>query len=263
MKPSDHGRFCWFDLMTTDPAGSLKFYQELFGWRVDTVPMGDQQYDMLFMDDRPLGGVVPMNADDGIPTHWIPYVAVNNIEDTCRCAQDNGATVCVPPTDIGPGMFAILNDPQGGVISTWQTQEDLLPTPGKDEVGLFCWSECMSTNAEAGAKFYQALFGWSGETMNMAVGGQDMPYHVFFQNKEHHAGMMDLPAEAVAQGASTHWLNYVNVEDVDVAAEKAASLGATLLCPATDIPHTGRFCVIQDPQGGMVALFTHKETETA
>jgi predicted enzyme related to lactoylglutathione lyase len=49
-------------------------------------------------------------------------------------------------------------------------------------------------------------------------------------------------------------LPYFGVASVDVAAEKAASLGATTYVPPTDIPGTGRFAVFADPQGATFAI---------
>ena len=82
----------------------------------------------------------------------------------------------------------------------------------------------------------------------------------FEMGGEHHAGIMELPHDAQDMGAKSHWLSYVTVEDVDAMLEKAQELGASVLCPPTDIPETGRFAVIQDPQGGMLSLFTYAES---
>lgn len=262
MAAKDHGRFCWYDLMSTDPAGSKDFYTKLFGWRVEPTSMegmGEMKYDMLYMGDRPLGGVVPLGPDDGLPTHWIPYVAVKDVHETCETVGSKGGQVCVPPTSIGPGTFAVANDPQGAFISIWQNEEEMPPDAPNGTPGLFCWNECMSTDAAAGADFYAAVFGWKPNAMEMEVGGCRMTYRTFEMEDGHHAGIMDLPPDALEQGAKPHWLSYVTVDDCDTAMEKAKGLGATVLCPPTDIPDTGRFCVIQDPQGGMLSLFTYSE----
>jgi predicted enzyme related to lactoylglutathione lyase len=260
MSAPDHGRFCWHDLMSTDPDGSLAFYGELLGWSmkpVDTAP--EHTYNMLFAGEVPVGGIVPLDPDDGLPTHWMPYVAVDSMEDSCARAAELGGAVCVPPTDIGPGVFSVITDPQGGFFSLWKSKEPLQPEPGKPLHGTFCWHECMSTDAGGSADYYAGLFGWRVESLEMEVGGGEMTYRIFHHGDSHHGGAMDLPPPTIEQGARTHWLNYVTVDDVDASAEKAASLGAAVLCPCTDIPNTGRFCVIQDPQGGMLALFTHAE----
>lgn len=258
MSTPDHGRFCWHDLMSTDADGSLAFYGELLGWTMKQTDMDPKHsYNMLFAGETAVGGIVPLDPDEDLPTHWMPYVAVDSIEDSCAKASELGGGVCVPATDIGPGVFAVINDPQGGFFSLWKSKEALDPVPEKAIHGLFCWHECMSTDAAASADYYTGLFGWRVESLEMEVGGSTMTYRLFHQGDSHHGGTMDLPPPALEHGAKTHWLNYVNVDDVDASAEKAASLGAAVLCPCTDIPDTGRFCVIQDPQGGMLALFTH------
>jgi uncharacterized protein len=258
MSTPDHGRFCWHDLMSTDPEASLSFYGELFGWTMKPVDTGQvSSYKMLHAGDIPVGGIVPLDAEGALVTHWMPYVAVDSMDDACTKAAELNGTVCVPPTDIGPGVFAVINDPQGGHFSMWKSKEPLQPEPTTTIHGTFCWHECMSTDAEASAAYYTGLFGWGVESMEMDVGGCTMTYRVFHRGDTHHGGTLELPPPAVEQGTRTHWLNYVTVDDVNASADKAAALGAAVLCPCTDIPNTGRFCVIQDPQGGMLALFTH------
>jgi len=65
-----------------------------------------------------------------------------------------------------------------------------------------------------------------------------------------------------AEGA--HWISYVLVPDVDVAAESAVKLGGRVVKKASDIPGTGRFAVINDPLGAVLALFNSatKDPET-
>jgi predicted enzyme related to lactoylglutathione lyase len=252
--PSDHGRFCWYDLMSTDAAASRAFYTRLLGWTVKATDMSDHPYSMIHAGERAVGGIVPLEGDE-IPTHWIPYIAVDDVQAACDRAAALGGEVCVPPTDIGPGVFAVVTDPQGGLFSPWQGKEPVGPPPARGEPGVFCWHECMSTDAAGSQAFYTGLFGWTTETADMEVGGQPVQYRMFKRQGEHFGGTLQLPPEAQKQGARTHWLNYVNVEDVDAAVKKAAELGASVLCPPTSIPQAGRFCVIQDPQGAVLALF--------
>ena len=259
MSTPDHGRFCWHDLMSTDPDGSLAFYSELLGWTMKPAEMaGDNTYNMLYSGETGVGGIVPLDPEDGVPTHWMPYVAVDSIEDASAKAVELGGGVCVPATDIGPGTFTVVSDPQGGFFSMWQAKKPEPIPEDKGVAGLFCWHECMSTDGDATADYYTKLFGWGLETAPMTVGGCEMTYRLFTKNDQHFGGALDLPPQAVEQGARTHWLNYVNVDDVDASSEKAVALGGSVLCPCTDIPQAGRFCVIQDPQGGMLALFTHE-----
>jgi predicted enzyme related to lactoylglutathione lyase len=45
------------------------------------------------------------------------YFAVEDTDAAAGRAVELGGTVSVPPTDIEPGRFAVLGDPQGAVFS--------------------------------------------------------------------------------------------------------------------------------------------------
>jgi predicted enzyme related to lactoylglutathione lyase len=51
------------------------------------------------------------------------------------------------------------------------------------------------------------------------------------------------------------WLVYFGTPDVDADVRKATDLGASVIAGPTDIPGTGRFAVLIDPQGAAFALF--------
>jgi predicted enzyme related to lactoylglutathione lyase len=55
------------------------------------------------------------------------------------------------------------------------------------------------------------------------------------------------------KGVPPHWGIYFQVADCDKTVAQATSLGGKVFVPPTDIPKTGRFSVLQDPQG---AVFT-------
>ena len=51
---------------------------------------------------------------------------------------------------------------------------------------------------------------------------------------------------------------YFQVENCDVSTEKAKHLGGKLMVGPQDISGTGRFSIIQDPQGAVFAVFQFK-----
>ena len=67
-------------------------------------------------------------------------------------------------------------------------------------------------------------------------------------------GMMEMTPEW--GDIPPHWGVYFSVEDCDAAAEKVTSLGGVVHRPPADIPGTGRFAVVQDPQGGVFNIIT-------
>jgi hypothetical protein len=56
-----------------------------------------------------------------------------------------------------------------------------------------------------------------------------------------------------------HWLSYISVERADDTAIRARELGGTVIDDAFDVFDVGRMAVIQDPTGGIVALWQPKQ----
>ena len=67
-------------------------------------------------------------------------------------------------------------------------------------------------------------------------------------------GMMAMP-EGMPRGLPSYWMPYFQVVDCDAATEKAKGMGATVMVPPNDIPATGRFSIMCDPQGAMFSAF--------
>ena len=68
-------------------------------------------------------------------------------------------------------------------------------------------------------------------------------------------GMMAMPADMPAHVPS-YWMPYFQVADCDGSANQAKGLGAKLMVGPHDIPGTGRFAILSDPQGAMFAVYT-------
>lgn len=111
-------RFCWNELATTDAAACAKFYSELFGWTSETVPMGPMAYTRFKEGGDVAAGMLQMTAEwAGVRPHWMAYVAVADADECVRRVWELGGKVCVPPTDIPTGRFAVVEDPTGAVFS--------------------------------------------------------------------------------------------------------------------------------------------------
>ena len=257
--PAPHGRFVWHDLMSTDPDASKAFYAALFGWDIQDVPMPHGTYRMITAGGEGQGGIEAV-PHEGVPSHWLGYVTVPDVDAAAKTATDHGGQIHLEPTDIpGVGRFSIVGDPSGAVVAPFRSESGDLPDPdGPPSAGQFCWDELLSTNAEACEGFYQQLFPWNHSSMTMPS-GPEMPeftYHLFKrgpgEEAKDGAGMMQMPPGAEAP---SHWLPYIAVDDVDASCEKATSLGATVFKQPDDIPNIGRFAVLGDPQGAPFALF--------
>lgn len=118
-----HGRFCWNELMTRDAEKARKFYADTIGWSFEGMPMENGIYWVAKSGDQGVGGVFEMKGPDfeGVPEHWMSYLAVDDIDARLRKATEAGATVMRPAFDVPRvGRIAILREPGGAVIG-WMT----------------------------------------------------------------------------------------------------------------------------------------------
>ncbi len=114
-----HGAFSWSELSTTDPASAATFYSQLFGWTTQSMDMGGDTYRVVKVGDTSVAGIMGMPPGSApMPPNWGCYVTVSNVEDVlAKCSALGGKTL-VPPMDVpGVGRMAVLQDPQGAVLS--------------------------------------------------------------------------------------------------------------------------------------------------
>jgi predicted enzyme related to lactoylglutathione lyase len=114
-----HGAFSWSELMTDDPGAAAEFYGSLFGWTAETMDMGTGPYRVLKVGDSSVGGIMGKPPGAGaMPSMWGCYVTVDDIDRTAERCVALGGKVMMPPTDIPTvGRMAVLQDPQGAMIS--------------------------------------------------------------------------------------------------------------------------------------------------
>lgn len=115
---SEPGSFAWAELLTSDAPAAKDFYTKLFGWSTIGMPFGGQEYTVVQVGERPVGGIYPLPADAPAPPNWGIYFEVADCDATIADATAQGASVLFGPHDAdGIGRFATLQDPQGAVFS--------------------------------------------------------------------------------------------------------------------------------------------------
>lgn len=123
------GVFCWVELNTTDTAGAKTFYTSLFGWNKTDIPISDTEvYTMVQVGDKQVGAISKLQEDAvkmGTPPNWFNYIAVDNADLMAAKAKELGGKVMREPTDIPPGRFAILQDPQGAYFAILKGNDEM------------------------------------------------------------------------------------------------------------------------------------------
>lgn len=113
------GAFCWNELVTKDLEAAKNFYTELLGWQLKESTAAGMAYNEIVVGGEHIGGMYQMMAEQGDgPSHWMAYVAVDDVDAKARRVEELGGRVCVRPMDIpNVGRFCVVNDPTGATIS--------------------------------------------------------------------------------------------------------------------------------------------------
>jgi uncharacterized protein len=239
------GTFCWVDLQTDDQAAAKSFYRELLGWDYEDFPIDDERsYSLARVEGHDVAAIVPLPGE-GVPPHWNCYVSVEDADAAAARARELGATIVLDAGDVGDsGRLAVIQDPQGAVISVWQPKEhigaSLVNAPG-----ALTWNDLVSPDLEASAAFYRDLFGWSIEE-TPGSGGE---YWSITNGERLNGGMMALPP-----GGHPAWNLYFAVDDVDAALARAGELGAGTVMGPIDVPNGARFAIVRDPQNAVFSV---------
>jgi len=241
----NHGKFVWFEHMSPDVARAQAFYEALFGWRTQGVPMGEQTYPLIENQGKGIGGY--RKAGPKAPTHWICFVSVADVDATFNAIKADGLRTLQEPAEYGPGRIAAAADPTGAPFAMWHGKEGD-PPDGPTPVGGWHWTELWTSDEAKSLQFYQSMFGYGTDTMSTPNGA----YHLLTRDGVPRAGLM----KAEGHHGKSMWLPYVAVADCDATLAKALSMGATQLFAPVDMAGVGRFCAIIDPLDAPVGIIT-------
>jgi predicted enzyme related to lactoylglutathione lyase len=249
---TDHrvGDIWWMDLSTSDIDRAIEFYAGLFGWMFTDTGAEFGNYHQVFKDGKVVAGLMAQSDDMkqmGAPSAWTPYVSVESAEQVAAQAKELGAVVLVAPMPVRElGSMAVLADPAGAVFGIWQAGEftgaDLINSPG-----ALCWTEARTTDMASVQPFYEALFGWKAEAMDM----EGMKYSQFLLDGQPAAGLM--PLEGDMANVPSHWGVTVGVENLETALDYTRANGGQVTFGPMTIPY-GTFAGIVDPTGAALNI---------
>lgn len=114
-----HGHFHWNELAARDVDKAKDFYGKTLGWTFNDAPMPDgSTYTVAMIGEEMVGGIFKMEGShfDGMPDHWVAYIAVDDVDMRLELLKAAGGTVMREPYDVeGVGRIAMVADPGGGV----------------------------------------------------------------------------------------------------------------------------------------------------
>jgi len=241
------------ELATSDQTAAKKFYQELFGWPVDDAPMGPGEfYSMFKLDGKDAAAAYTLRQDQksqGVPPHWMIYIATDNVDQSAGRVSELGGTVLAPRFDVmDVGRMAVVTDPTGAHFCLWQAKKN----PGisaRNTDGAFCWADLNTPNVSRASEFYTKLFGWTLEK-----GENDPSGYLHIKNGDEYIGGVP-SSEQLPPNTPPHWLLYFETSNCDASVEKAQRNGAKVFFGPVSMEGVGRFALLMDPQGAVFSLF--------
>ena len=117
---SERGAFCWDELLTDDAESSAAFYAALCDASIEPKDLGPFGiYRILVSGGRRIAGV--MKHPENVHPHWLPYVAVHDVDAETGRAVQLGASLYFPPRDVpGTGRVSGIDDPTGAGVCLLQ-----------------------------------------------------------------------------------------------------------------------------------------------
>lgn len=229
-----------FDLAGPEAELTTKFYGELFGWHIQSMPVPQGTYNLIdtHAGTGINGGI--MQSRDQQPFVTV-YAEVDDIQATLDKAEKLGAKTVVPVTAMEMVTFALFADPDGnviGLVKSDPSQQGPGVSPGDNPP--VTWFEILGANPKQAWSFYGDLFGWKVED----ISAEGYTY-----------GQIDSGAgKGIAGGIGSspdgqpHVNLYATVDDLQKYLDRAESLGGKTIVPPTDMGSV-QFAMLADPQG--------------
>ena len=252
-----HGRFSWYELLTTDMKGARTFYADVIGWDTQDASAPGHAYTFFRIGQTPVGGM--MNLPEEVKRRggsqcWIGYVAVDDVDASVARVRQLGGSVHLPPTDVPDvSRVAVVTDAQRTTIALvkWLTPPEQPSAEGK--LGRVGWHELLAIDREKAFAFYRALFGWQNGGTETSSG---YDYQLVSVGGQAFGGMTSKPAIVKLP----FWLFYFGVGDIDAAVERVKACGGLVLEGPLEVPG-GSIVRCEDPQGAMFALMGPRSTK--
>jgi uncharacterized protein len=254
-----HGRFVWYELITTDVAAAQAFYTNVLGWGARDASTPGLPYTLFTAGNASVGGLMDLPDEarkKGATPRWVGYVGVKDVDATADRLKALGGAVYVPPTNSNIGRISIVGDPQAANLAlvqglkTSQRQYAEFGKPGR--VG---WHELLAADWRKAFAFYSEVFGWQ-----RAAAGIDEAdgYQVFSAGGQAIGGMSNKrPTDTIP-----YWVYYIRVDDIEAAVERVQTAGGRIFESPFQMPGRSWIARCGDPQGAAFALQGERNRDT-
>lgn len=111
-------REMWVDLTVPNAEQVRDFYQQVIGWTSHFLSMGgDDDYVMKSEDDAVAGICHKQGANAELPSRWLIYFPVKNLDESLAVVTNRGGNIIAPPRGESGKRYAVISDPSGAVCA--------------------------------------------------------------------------------------------------------------------------------------------------
>ena len=109
------GGISYVEIPCSAPARAADFYEAVFGWKIRR-----DGNEPAFSDatGHVIGHFLAGNAATG-KCGILPYIYVDDVDETLRAVADNGGEIIAKPRPEGTLRVATFEDPEGNVLGVW------------------------------------------------------------------------------------------------------------------------------------------------
>ncbi|RLA41184.1 MAG: hypothetical protein DRR06_16340 [Gammaproteobacteria bacterium] len=238
------GKFIWHDLLSEDPLSAGKFYEQLFGWKINY----QGEYAVVRNGGKLIGGILKMQPSDGPARRgiWIPSVSVADVDAAVSRVKTNGGTILKGPVDMDRrGRAALIRDPQRADLV-------LLNAKGGDPadtdaaIGDWLWDEIWTNDPGSVEEFYVAVLGY-----DEVVSGDG--YEILMNEGKWRAGIRHVQ-DGSKDNRHMLWVPVVRVADPEATARRVKELGGIVWVTPEDAPSKGDTALIADTSGTLLLI---------
>jgi hypothetical protein len=146
-----HGRFAWYELLTTDMEAARTFYTDVVGWGTQDASAPGNAYTFFRIGQTPVSGMMNLPEEvrrRGGSQCWIGYVSVDDVDASVARVRQLGGSIYLPATDVpGVSRVAVVTDPQRTTIALvkWLTPPEP-PASAEGRLGRVGWHELLAAD---------------------------------------------------------------------------------------------------------------------
>lgn len=111
----------WTEIPVRDLGAGIRFYEAVFGWRMDRQVMGPNEVALIPAADPAAAGHLYAGAPGGPGGPTIHLAVPGPLEEAAaRCREAGGTVLDMPPVTLPEGRFAYALDPDGTSLGLFE-----------------------------------------------------------------------------------------------------------------------------------------------